>query len=109
MGKVEEFFDAVLLSATLALLLLNALDALIEVVLGGGTLGRVLALFLECLLRVNELFLVILIFILVFLVLSLFLGLVLGLVLGLGLLLFLVSILSPHTQGIICALDEVPL
>jgi hypothetical protein len=38
------FLDAVLLSATLALLLLNALDALIEVVLGGGTLGRVLAL-----------------------------------------------------------------
>lgn len=38
------FFDAVLLSATLTLLLLNALNALIEVVLGGGTLGRVLAL-----------------------------------------------------------------
>jgi hypothetical protein len=36
--------DAVLLSTTLALLLLNTLDTLIEVVLGGGTLRRVLAL-----------------------------------------------------------------
>lgn len=36
--------NAVLLSTTLALLLLNTLDTLIEVVLGGGALGRVLAL-----------------------------------------------------------------
>jgi hypothetical protein len=36
--------NTVLLGTTLALLLLNTLDTLIEMVFGGGTLGRVLAL-----------------------------------------------------------------
>lgn len=38
--------DAVLLGLALALLLVNSLNALVEVVLGGGALGRVLALWI---------------------------------------------------------------
>jgi hypothetical protein len=37
--------NAVLLDLTIALLLVDSLDALVEVVLRGGALGRVLALY----------------------------------------------------------------
>lgn len=42
---VLTLLNAVLLGTTLALLLLDTLNALVEVVLGGSTLGGVLALY----------------------------------------------------------------
>ena len=42
--KKRTLLDAVLLGSILALLLVDALDALVEVMLCGGALGRVLAL-----------------------------------------------------------------
>lgn len=50
---IRTLLNTVLLDFTLALLLLDALDAVIEVVLGGGALGGVLALYLSKMLVSN--------------------------------------------------------
>lgn len=44
MSEPRTLLDAILLGLALALLLVDSLNALVEVVLGGGALGRVLAL-----------------------------------------------------------------